>query len=130
MQAFLREEDLQRRLRTETDASDAEVWHDFRLFIAWNRLSQIFSQGLTEAWLSKVPTVTDPESVRITTRRVDALTVALDPYPFASSPQYFPVKTYPVPDRPYASARDLLVTLSTTPTMSAMYHAIPDARRV
>lgn len=126
VQAFLAEEEqMQQRLRAETNASDEEVWHDFRLFIAWNRLSQIFSRGLQDAWLSKLPTKSKPEGVKITTKRIDTYTVALEPFPFRGDRRFFPVKTYRIPYRRYASATDLLMTIATTPPMSALYTAVP-----
>lgn len=125
VQAFLAaEEEMQRRLRIETGASDEEVWHDFRLFIAWNRLSQIFSRGLQDAWLSKLPTRAMSEGVKITTKRLDTYTVALEPFPFRSEPQFFPVKTYRLAARSYASVNDLLCTIATTPPMNALYTAV------
>jgi hypothetical protein len=129
VQTFLAEEEsAQKRLRKETAASDEEVWHDFRLFIAWNRLSQIFSRGLQDAWLSKLPTKSAPEGLKITTKRIDTYTVALDPYPFRIEPLYFPVKTYRLADRPYASTDDFLLTIAKTPPMNALYTAV-SARR-
>jgi hypothetical protein len=123
--AFLDEqEDLQRRLRKETEASDEEVWHDFRLLIAWNRLSQIFSRGLTRATLSMVPTVDPSQAVDILATRVDTYTVALHPYPFRTEPELFPVRTYALDDRRYESSEDFVASMNRTAPFSAVYRAI------
>jgi hypothetical protein len=120
------EEQFQTRLREETGATDEEVWHDFRLFIAWNRLSQIFSRGLASGWLSQVPTTAAPDGIRINARRIDTLTVALDPYPFEDEPELAPVKTYRIPDRLYESVRDFIGTIGETPPFSAVYRAVAE----
>jgi hypothetical protein len=119
------EEALQQRLRTEMGASEEEVWYDFRLLIAWNRLSQILSRGIGEANLSKVPTTAQPAGVSVHARRIDTLTVALDPWPFEARVELFPVKTYRLEDRRYTSAAELVETIARTPPFSAVYRVEP-----
>ena len=123
--AFLEtHEKLQANLKGETGAGDEEVWHDFRLLIAWNRLSQIFSRGLTDVSLSRVPTVDRPEGVDIRAVRVNTLTVSLDPYPFHEEPGFFPVRTYSAPYRRYASREEFLSAVAAVPSFSAVYRAV------
>lgn len=122
-QEYLAEEsELQERLRGEAGASEEEVWHDYHLFEAWNRLSLVFCQGLADRTLTKVPLVGGGET-RIAVRLVEPTVATLDPFPFPGNRQGFGTRIARLPDRAYDGPDDFLAALAQAEPETVVFRA-------
>ncbi|MGH2753852.1 MAG: DUF3891 family protein, partial [Actinomycetota bacterium] len=122
-----RQEDFQRstmeRLRIVRD----DMWHDYRLLQAWDRLGICFCHGRSETVLGPVPLESSEEGVRIQVRRLDPLTVEMDPFPFTGDEQAFPVRTFKIPDRRFESQEAWREEISITPASIIGFRAVAAA---
>lgn len=96
------------------------AWSAYRILQAIDLLSLYLTwRGLAagEQWtLRRVPrTPGDERGVDIAVTPVDALTCALDPWPFAQDRVNAPVEARVIDDRPYHDADDLLAALASAP---------------
>ena len=96
---------------------DPWAWACFRLLQAWDGLSlYLLWGGLPHSRAGVLPQVPrggdDPAGVPIAVRPLDAVTAALDPYPFGVEPAIFPVAGRWIPDRRYENADDLAEALA------------------
>jgi hypothetical protein len=121
---YLAEESaLQEKLRTEAGASEEEVWHDYRLFEAWNRLSLVFCQGLAGRTLTQIPLVGGGET-RVAVRLDEPTLAALDPFPFPGDRQGFGTRIARLPDRAYDGPDDFLGTLTAAEPETVLFQAV------
>jgi hypothetical protein len=123
-QEYLADEStLQEKLRLKAGASEEEVWHDYRLFEAWNRLSLVFCQGLADRTLTKIPLVAGGET-RIAVRLDEPRVATLEPFPFEGDRQGFATRIARLPDRVYDGPDDFLTTLAAAAPETMLFQAL------
>jgi hypothetical protein len=110
LRAFIAHEaERQRRLRAALSPDDAELWRQYAVLQAWDRLSMFFCHGEMRKILGPVP---GPRgAVVISVERLDATRARLRPFPFAGRSREFVVPAYVLPDRAFVSHADLRACL-------------------
>jgi hypothetical protein len=119
VRAFLAEQDrVQERLRAVLGGGPALEpwpWAGYRLLQTWDVMSLFLTWGTL--WdrgaiaLPQVPRGTGDPGVELTLRAAGEAEATCAPWPFAAEAVDVPVAARSVPDRPYASARDLAAAL-------------------
>lgn len=119
-----RQEAFQRATMERLGIARDEVWHDYRLLQAWDRLGICFCHGRDETTLGPAPTKDSKEGVRIRARRLDALTVGMTPFPFAGDEQTFPVRSFKIPNKRFESQEAWRESISATPASIVDFRAV------
>ena len=109
------------------------TWAAYRVLQALDRLSlyltwKALARG--DAWiLHRVPRhAADDRGVDIAVTPVDAITCALDPWPFADGSVDAPVLARTIPDRPYADPADLRTALLAAEPAPVAFRLVPAVR--
>ena len=118
------EEARQAVYRQQLGVSQADIWRDYYLLQLWDRMSLFFCLGRSAEDLGLMPSASDPRGRRGRIRRLDQRTATVDPYPFPEPEVAFPVKSYRLPDRRYASSEDFVGQLAATAPQTIVYRVV------
>ncbi|MBI4505413.1 MAG: DUF3891 family protein [Chloroflexi bacterium] len=106
-------------------ASDAAVWHNYKLLQLWDRLSLQFCwRGCTSGTIAPAPLRAGAPDVALVCEGDGEATLRLSPYPFDRSPLPLPVTARLVPDRCYASIEDFLATFAAAEAIEVPLRAV------
>ena len=122
-----RQEDFQGSTMERLGIVKDDLWHDYKLLQAWDRLGICFCHGRDEAVLGPVPLGNSEEGVRIQVRRLDPLTVEMDPFPFVGDEQEFPVRSFKIAKKQFDSPEEWRREISITPASIIGFRAVAAA---
>ena len=117
----------------DPDEVESWTWAAYRVLQALDRLSLYLTWNALargDAWtLHRVPRHrSDDHGVAIAVTPVDAVTCALDPWPFADRSMDAPVLARIIPDRPYADGADLHTALLAADPAPVAFRLVPAVR--